>query len=106
MEILDLHAHEMDMDEVEMGDWICRDLKEIRLRVKGLNIKDNILKAIVLWRKGCWRRWREQAGTPVAEEEGRLDETDMSIVALIACHLLKFDTLWTAWLGYQTWILI
>ncbi|KAG0254061.1 hypothetical protein BGZ95_006142, partial [Linnemannia exigua] len=84
------------------GKWICKDLKTLRIRIKDLDTKEKILKAIALWRKGCWRRWREQAGTPVGEE-GRLDETDMSIEARVARHLLKFHKLWKVWLGYQTW---
>ncbi|KAF9134232.1 hypothetical protein BGW39_007703 [Mortierella sp. 14UC] len=102
LKTLDIHLHEMDMDDVEMDEWVCKDLKTLRFRVKGLDTKDKILKAIALWRKGCWRRWQEQARTPIGAE-GELDETDMSIEARVARHLLKFDKLWKVWLGYQTW---
>ncbi|KAK3845511.1 MAG: hypothetical protein J3R72DRAFT_502117 [Linnemannia gamsii] len=102
LNILDLHTYEMDMTEVELFPWICKNLVTLRIRVKGLDSKDKILKAIALWRKGCWRRWQEQAETPVSEE-GKLDETDMSIEARVARHLLKFEQLWWVWLGYQTW---
>ncbi|KAF9134234.1 hypothetical protein BGW39_007705 [Mortierella sp. 14UC] len=100
--VLDLHAHEMDMNEVDKGEWVCKDLMTLRIRVKDLDTKDKILKAIALWRKGCWRRWQEKAGTQIGAE-GKLDETDMSIEARVARHLLKFDNLWYVWLGYQTW---
>ncbi|KAF9134228.1 hypothetical protein BGW39_007699 [Mortierella sp. 14UC] len=99
---LNLHSHEMDMDDVEMDKWTCKELKTLRIRVKGLDTKEKILKTIALWRKGCWRRWQEQAGTSIGEE-GKLDEIDMSIEARVARHLLKFDKLWEVWLGYQTW---
>ncbi|KAF9908943.1 hypothetical protein EC991_009243 [Linnemannia zychae] len=102
LRVLNLHSHEMDMDIVEMGKWNCEGLQTLRIRVKGLDTKEKILKAIALWRKGCWRRWREQAGTSVGEE-GKLDETDMSIEARVARHLLQFEKLWWVWLGYQTW---
>ncbi|KAG0273117.1 hypothetical protein BGZ95_011056 [Linnemannia exigua] len=99
---LDLHSHEMDMDVVEMGEWTCQDLTTLRIRVKGLDTVDKILKAIALWRAGCWRRWQQKAGTPV-QDEVNLEEINMSIEAKVARHLLKFDKLWWVWLGYQTW---
>ncbi|OAQ32510.1 hypothetical protein K457DRAFT_123163 [Linnemannia elongata AG-77] len=102
LEELRLFGHEMDMDVVEQGKWVCHDLKTLRIRIKGLDTKEKILKAIALWRKGCWRRWRKNAGTSVAAEDEE-DETDMSIEARVARHLLKFDKLWWVWLGYQTW---
>ncbi|KAF9134229.1 hypothetical protein BGW39_007700 [Mortierella sp. 14UC] len=78
LRILDLHLHEMDMDVAEVGKWTCKDLKTIRIRVKGLDTKEKILKAI-------------HSGT------------DMSFEARVARHLLKFEKLWWGWLGYQTW---
>ncbi|KAK3808915.1 MAG: hypothetical protein JOS17DRAFT_765528 [Linnemannia elongata] len=97
-----LFSHELDMDDVEQGTWACQDLKKLRMRIKGLDTKEKILKAIALWRKGCWRRWQKHAGTSVAAEDEE-DETDMSIEARVARHLLKFEKLWWVWLGYQTW---
>ncbi|KAK3845519.1 MAG: hypothetical protein J3R72DRAFT_435971 [Linnemannia gamsii] len=97
-----LHSHEMDMDVVEDDKWTCKGLHTLRIRIKDLDTKEKILKAIALWRKGCWRRRREKAGTPVGEE-GKLDSTDMSIEARVASHLLQFEQLWWVWLGYQTW---
>ncbi|KAF8944352.1 hypothetical protein BGZ47_004358 [Haplosporangium gracile] len=99
---LRLSSHEMDMDVVEQGKWACQDLKTLRIRVKGLDTKDKVLKVIALWRKGCWRRWQAKAGRPIAEEEEQ-EKTDLSIEARVARHLLKFDKLWWVWLGYQTW---
>ncbi|KAK3845517.1 MAG: hypothetical protein J3R72DRAFT_435965 [Linnemannia gamsii] len=99
---LNLSSHEMDMDVVEVGKWTCKDLHTLRIRIKDLDTREKILKTIALWRKGCWRRWREQAGTPVGEE-GKLDEADMSIEARVARHLLQFEQLWWVWLGYQVW---
>ncbi|KAG0202237.1 hypothetical protein BGX33_009816 [Mortierella sp. NVP41] len=102
LKTLDLHFHEMDMDVVEMGVWACKDLTTLQIRVKGLDTKDKILKAIALWRAGCWRRWQERAtGVPIVMEEQ--DKTDLLIEARVARHLLKFEKLWTVWLGYQTW---
>ncbi|KAG0374022.1 hypothetical protein BGX24_010941 [Mortierella sp. AD032] len=102
LKTLDLHLHEMSMDDIEMDEWACKGLKTLRIRVKDLDTEEKIVKAIELWRKGCWRRWQEQAGVLV-RDEGRLDKTDISIEACVARHLLRFDKLWRVWLGYQTW---
>ncbi|KAF9134233.1 hypothetical protein BGW39_007704 [Mortierella sp. 14UC] len=97
LEEINLHGHEMDMDDVEMDEWVCKDLKILRLRVKGLDTKDKILKAIALWRAGYWRKRQEKAGAPEAfDEQASLDQ---SIEARVARHLVKFDKLWIVWLG-------
>ncbi|KAF8944344.1 hypothetical protein BGZ47_004350 [Haplosporangium gracile] len=103
LRVLDLHFYEMDMDDVEETKWACENLKTLRIRVKGLDTQEKILRAIALWRKGCWRQRRRNAGTLVAAEEEEEDETDMSIEARVARHLIKFHKLWWVWLGYQTW---
>ncbi|KAK3822342.1 MAG: hypothetical protein J3R72DRAFT_501892 [Linnemannia gamsii] len=98
----DLPGHELDMDEVEVEAWVCKDLKMLLVRIKDLDIKEKTPKVIALWRKGCWHRWREKAGMP-AEAVVEQDATDMSIEARVTRHLLKFDRLWRVWFGYQTW---
>lgn len=107
LEVLDLHFHEMDMDVVEQGRWVCKDIRTLRIRIKGLDTKEKIIKAIALWRKGCWRRWQEKAGTTVVEEEKEegkeQGKTDLSIEARVARHLLQFEKLQRVWLGYQSW---
>lgn len=100
LEHFDLSSHEMDMDEMEQGEWVCKDLTTFRVRIKGLGDKEMILKAIKLWRAGCWRRWQEKAGTIAAEE---LDRTDISIEARVARHLLKFDKLSSVSFGNVSW---
>ncbi|KAF9120934.1 hypothetical protein BGW39_010977 [Mortierella sp. 14UC] len=105
----DLFLHEMDMDEVEQAEWACKDLKTLRIRVKGLNTKERIFKAIALWRKGCWRRRRVKAvetTTIGGSMELLVDQQDMldyPLEARVARHLLKFQKLENVWLGYQTW---
>ncbi|OAQ24433.1 hypothetical protein K457DRAFT_129781 [Linnemannia elongata AG-77] len=100
---LDLHLLEMDMDEVELGEWACKDLVVLRVRIKGLDTKERILEAIALWRQGCWRRRQEEAGAPITLEEERDDQMDLSIEARVAHHLLKLEKLRSVWLGCQTW---
>jgi hypothetical protein len=99
---LDLHLHQMDMDEIEMGEWACKDLKILRIRVKGLDTKGKILEAIELWRKGCRRRRQEEAGL-VAAIEKKQDHKDLLLEERVARHLLKLENLKYVWLGYQTW---
>ncbi|KAG0377020.1 hypothetical protein BGX24_006842 [Mortierella sp. AD032] len=98
----DLPGHELDRDEVEVEAWVCKDLKTLQVRIKDLDSKEKTPKVIALWRKGCWHRRREKAGTP-DEAVDEQDATDMSIEARVTRHLLKFDKLWRVWFGYQTW---
>ncbi|KAG9069394.1 hypothetical protein KI688_010296 [Linnemannia hyalina] len=100
---LDLHLLEMDMNEVELGEWACKGLVVLRIRIKGLDTKERILEAIALWRKGCWRRRQEEAGALMTSEEEQYDQMDISIEARVARHLLKLENLRLVWLGCQTW---
>ncbi|KAF9922118.1 hypothetical protein FBU30_007807 [Linnemannia zychae] len=124
LEKLDLHLHEMDMDDIEEGEWVCKDLKKLRIRIKGLDTPETITKAIELWRSGVRERWRMQAiyskGKKTMEkdiketEEGKNNEErslikeniDTSIEARVARHLLKFEKLQKVWLGYRTWVIV
>ncbi|KAG9069481.1 hypothetical protein KI688_010384 [Linnemannia hyalina] len=112
LDILDLHFQEMNMDVVEQGSWVCKDISTLRIRIKGLDTEEKILKAIALWRKGCWRRWQRKAGTPVVEEEGEKGEegkeqskTDLSIEARVApdstCPSGLLELEWWADLTYD-----
>ncbi|KAF9124062.1 hypothetical protein BGW39_008502 [Mortierella sp. 14UC] len=103
---LNLHRHEMDMDVVEAQEWTCKDLRKLRIRVKGLDTQSKIVRAIALWRAGCWRRWQQQATgakTEVDVEKEELLRADQSVEARVARHLLKFEHLQWVWLGFQTW---
>lgn len=52
LEVLSLHLHEMDMDEVERGEWACKGLKTLRVRIKGLDTKKVISKTLSQWYAG------------------------------------------------------
>ncbi|KAF9123103.1 hypothetical protein BGW39_009251 [Mortierella sp. 14UC] len=61
LQTLNLHRHEMCMGNVEAAEWACKNLRKLKIRVKGLETQEKILRAIALWRAGCWRRWQRQA---------------------------------------------
>jgi hypothetical protein len=103
---LNFHQHEMEIDAIEAQEWVCKGLRKLRIRVKGLDTQEKIVRTIALWQAGCWRRWQQQA-TGVKAEAAAVDEellkADQSIEARVARHLLKFEQLQWVWLGYQTW---
>ncbi|KAG9062080.1 hypothetical protein KI688_006804 [Linnemannia hyalina] len=127
---LNLHPHVMDIDIVGNKAWNCKDLRTLRTRIKGLDTKERIMRAIDLWRAG-WRkrvlaRRRQsndgmedpirfitrtlaeikamQAGTFLPSAGGVvLLDIDHSIEARVARHLLQFEKLENVWLGYKTW---
>jgi hypothetical protein len=104
LERLNLHPYEMDMDAIESKEWACKGLRKLRIRVRGLDTKEQTLRTIAFWRAGCWRRWQKKAVwfNAMAVEDEQL-EADQSIEARVARHLLKFEQLQCVWLGYQTW---
>ncbi|KAG9069443.1 hypothetical protein KI688_010345 [Linnemannia hyalina] len=100
LQILNLYSHEMDMDEVEMGEWTCKDLEVLHIRIKDLDTKDKMLRTIALWRAGCKEQRQEKAAEDIVMAG---DETNISIEVRVARHLLKFEKLSSVWLGYQVW---
>ncbi|KAF9547127.1 hypothetical protein EC957_008807 [Mortierella hygrophila] len=94
-----LMSHEMDMDVVERGEWACRNLVVLKIRVKGLDTKEKILKAVALWRAGCWRRRQGRTNEDDAVMLKVQDQRNCSIETRVAKHLLKFDKLNLVWLG-------
>ncbi|KAF9149883.1 hypothetical protein BG015_008293 [Linnemannia schmuckeri] len=115
LEILDLKIPEMSIDEVEMGNWACKGLETLSIKIKGLDTKEKICKAIDLRRAGCKKQRQEKENEEMEEVEEetkkaripaavmRLDGMDLSIEARVARHLLKFVELETVWLGYKSW---
>ncbi|KAF9131641.1 hypothetical protein BGW39_001546 [Mortierella sp. 14UC] len=128
---LNLYPHVMDMDIVESKAWTCKNLRTLRTRIKGLDSKDRILRAIDLWRAG-WRKralarrrqsniWSLGSGvgggdntdwmvllksatdSSAATPGVVLLDIDLSIEARVARHLLQFEKLENVWLGYKTW---
>ncbi|KAF9334593.1 hypothetical protein BGZ91_010799 [Linnemannia elongata] len=76
---LNLYPHVMDIDIVETKAWNCKDLRTLRTRIKGLDTKERILRAIDLWRAG-WRKRvlarRRQSNIWVLHSNGNGNGTD------------------------------
>jgi hypothetical protein len=88
LRILKLPSHEMDMDDIEKGDWVYRDLKTPYIRIRGLDSKDKIDQTLLLRLK-----WRSET------ESDMISIGRQSIEERAARHLSKFHKLTTLWLG-------
>ncbi|KAF9143096.1 hypothetical protein BG015_000539 [Linnemannia schmuckeri] len=109
LRILDIHLHEMDMDVVEMGKWVCKDLRRLRVRIKGLDTRERILETIALWRKE-WRARRNNLPSSLDVSNSNSNgnsangqTNDLSIEERVVRHLLKLENLEIVWLGCQDW---
>ncbi|KAF9434018.1 hypothetical protein BGZ76_008680 [Entomortierella beljakovae] len=91
----DMIQHVMDMDDVEEGQWACKNLKDLKVRIKGLDTKEKIDKTIDMYRNE--KRLMLSSGD---KRETLLDD---SIEARVARHLLQFEKLETIWIGTKTW---
>ncbi|KAK3827984.1 MAG: hypothetical protein J3Q66DRAFT_321564 [Benniella sp.] len=102
---LQLSLYEMDMDDVERADWGCRNLEELHIRVRGLDTKEKINRAIQLWKEGVNATDMKQVNGGQKESSSTsLQLTppgDNSIEARVARHLLKFQKLSEVWLGWR-----
>ncbi|KAF9345881.1 hypothetical protein BGX26_002641, partial [Mortierella sp. AD094] len=98
-----LECHEMDMDHVEEAKWICKKLQKLRVRIRGLDTKERVNKALQLWKDGRIKKNTKNEGEGNMTEDE--DETDQSINShltetkeipietRVARHLLTFDDL-------------
>ncbi|KAF9993385.1 hypothetical protein BGZ80_002638 [Entomortierella chlamydospora] len=111
--VLVLECHEMDMDHVEEDEWICDGLRHLRVRIRGLDSKEKVDKALRLWKEGREKKYSKNKGneemTGVEDEEAdqtidsNLAETkEIPIEVRVARYLLTFDDLDRVWLGTGT----
>ncbi|KAF9993934.1 hypothetical protein BGZ80_000454 [Entomortierella chlamydospora] len=49
LRIFSMTLHEMDMDDVEKGEWMCGELTTLNIRIRGLDTKNKINQVIQLW---------------------------------------------------------
>ncbi|KAG0223357.1 hypothetical protein BGX31_008554, partial [Mortierella sp. GBA43] len=101
---------EMDMDDIETKEWACTRLKALNIRIRGLNTKGKINRAIDLWR--THRKERDlidpmdsdSSQTTLTSQSSQNNFTGISgnsIEERVARHLLSFDSLERVWLGLK-----
>ncbi|KAG0000945.1 hypothetical protein BGZ79_005292 [Entomortierella chlamydospora] len=110
LQVLSLPLVEMDMDVVERMPWTCMDLKELYIRVQGLDNKESILAVVKRWRLVQKERMKVAAvatsDSTAAIEAGNTaaEIWDPALIeSRVMRHLLQFKKLTTLWLGYKTW---
>ncbi|KAF9127948.1 hypothetical protein BGW39_005459 [Mortierella sp. 14UC] len=95
LQVLSLGSFVCEIDEIENHDWVCADLRELRICVRGLTSAQNVeacLKQVCVQRRAC--------GADVTRP--RKEETT---VGRVAQHLLQFKHLKTVCLGTQVYYL-
>ncbi|KAF9086881.1 hypothetical protein BGX27_003087 [Mortierella sp. AM989] len=100
LEVLIIPSFQMDMEVVEELPWVCKNLRELRIRILGLITESLILEPMEKWLEG-----------QIARKQRRFSVTDAIIKGCngystkdrVAKHLLQFEKLETVWLGYKTW---
>lgn len=98
---------EMDMDDVEKVTWSCSNLEELFVRIKGLDIKDRIDRAIELWVRARRKSGREEDLNEGFDLDQRMYQGDKAttqangntIEERVARHLVRFERLQRVWLG-------
>ncbi|KAF9105643.1 hypothetical protein BGX27_009512, partial [Mortierella sp. AM989] len=96
--VIALPGHEMEMDLAERLIWVCKDLQELQIRIKGLDTKDLIMSAINKWLQAKQRILTD------GENAGENIKLSSTIEDRVVRHLLQFKKLKTVWLGYKTWV--
>ncbi|KAF9181672.1 hypothetical protein BGZ51_005270 [Haplosporangium sp. Z 767] len=126
LQVLSFESVVMDMDLIEDHEWACKDLRELRLKIKGLESPaeiDGCLEQFVALRGALRRRGgRHTKGPPQvsllktpflssapnvrvldggsrAKDEDELGRESKSISERVLRHLLSFKKLTTVWLG-------
>ncbi|KAF9280948.1 hypothetical protein BGZ68_006924 [Mortierella alpina] len=95
--------YEAEMDDIEKGGWECYGLKELRIRIAGLDTAEKIERAIELWLDGRrFHRRIEKTGHPASPPAEYL-RIGRTLESRVAAHLIKFNELRTVWLGTKVW---
>lgn len=91
---------EMDMDDIEKKTWSCSHLEELFIRIRGLDTKDMIKRAMELWINARRRKSGKDS------HEGNHQREELALVGYsleerVSRHLLRFDKLQRVWLGHK-----
>jgi hypothetical protein len=99
---------EMEMDDIEKTEWRCYDLEQLYIRIRGLDTKEKIDRAIQLWKEGRIAIREKQfmdvqmeSSSTNPQLESIILTGDTSIEARVAKHLLQFKKLREVWLGWK-----
>jgi hypothetical protein len=104
----------MEMSDIEETDWSCTQLEELYIRIRNLETKDKIDRAIQLWielgkvgMKNAEEKEHPVTGTDLYRESCLQDEVANaphngdSIEERVAQHLVRFERLRKVWLGHK-----
>ncbi|KAK3828117.1 MAG: hypothetical protein J3Q66DRAFT_321850 [Benniella sp.] len=111
---LEFPTRMMEMSDIEETDWSCTQLEELYIRIRDLETKDKIDRAIQLWielgkagMKNAEEKEHPVTGTDLYREsclqEGVANppHNGDSIEERVAQHLIRFERLRKVWLGHK-----
>ncbi|KAF9925688.1 hypothetical protein BGZ65_007616, partial [Modicella reniformis] len=107
LKMLYFPLYEMNIDDIEDATWECYNLETLHIRVRGLNTKEKIDRAIQLWTEGRIANRKKQTNDkkrPTLCDSQLcivIPRVDNSIEARVARHLLQFKKLRNVWLGWK-----
>jgi hypothetical protein len=91
---LALPQFEMGIEEVEKAGWSCTDLNDLYIRIRELNTRTKIDRAIKFW--VYWRVFEHPSSAPI----GAISYGN-SIEERVARYLARFQRLQKVWLGHK-----
>ncbi|KAF9355918.1 hypothetical protein BGX26_005965 [Mortierella sp. AD094] len=105
-----LPEQEIDIEDVEMSEWSCRYLRDLQIRIRGLNTKQKVDRAIQLWlEKRDKRRENLKSNNDDDDDDNysgynndatpEADAITLPIEERVANHLVKLTCLKEVWLG-------
>ncbi|KAF9099037.1 hypothetical protein BGX27_000672, partial [Mortierella sp. AM989] len=112
---LQLPFQEMDMDDGGMANWSCRFLSVLHIRIRGLDTKEKIKRAIQLWEEKKRKKKEKDREKPAdgSDDQYSGDDYDydystfstlsenLSIEERVANHLFRHKSLREVWLGVK-----
>jgi len=108
---LELPTLQQDMDDIESTAWSCTQLEELYIRIRGLDTKDMVDRAIHLWVDYREEKRKNRKENPENCSDLNSSGTQGDIVAdtlhnsdsveeRVARHLVRFEKLKKVWLGH------
>ncbi|KAG0277834.1 hypothetical protein BGZ95_005246 [Linnemannia exigua] len=95
LQVLHLDTIRLNMNIVEKNEWACQDLRDLRVRFKGLEAPNDINKCL---KELCLAR-----RSPIARSLVRFSGADQTVPTRVVRHLIQFLQLKTVWLGTKVY---